>query len=124
MLQDLNNPAVAWTLTPGSGQIVQPALDTSGNRVAFVRASSGASQLVVARLVGTSHGPQLRSQKVIATGQIAQPSFSPDGRWVSFLQADGDGFSIYVERPSGGTPVKLDEPGSGVDALSRPIWVP
>jgi Tol biopolymer transport system component len=78
----------------------------------------------VARLVTTKNGPQLQNQTVIASGEVAQPALTPDGRWIAFLQADGDGFSLYVERSSGGPAVKLGEAGTGVDALSRPIWVP
>jgi Tol biopolymer transport system component len=124
MIADLNNPNVSWALTPPSGQIVQPTVDRRGDRVAYVKADGGISQLIVARLVMTKSGPQLRRQKVLASGEVAQPALTPDGRWIAYLQADGDGFSIYVERSSGGPAVKLSEAGTGVDALSRPIWVP
>jgi Tol biopolymer transport system component len=124
MIGDVNNPKVSFTLTRDNQQIVQPALDSSGKRLAFIReVSTRNSELVEARLVDTKAGPHLRGERVIASGEIAQPAFTPDGRWISYLQADGDGFSIYLERSTGSASVKLDGPGNGVDAVSRPIWV-
>jgi LCP family protein required for cell wall assembly len=123
VIADIANPAVTWTLTPPDRQIVQPALDRSGNRVAYVQAHGGISQLIVAHIVHTRTGPRLRNQKVIQSGEVAQPAFTPDGRWISYLQADGDGFSIYLEPVNGGPAIKLDEAGTGVDAISRPVWV-
>jgi Tol biopolymer transport system component len=66
MIRDLNNPNAVWALTPPSGQIVQPALDRSGTRLAYVRvqANGRTSRLVVARIVDTRNGPQLRDQKL------------------------------------------------------------
>jgi len=126
MIRDLNNPNAVRALTPSSGQIVQPALDRSGTRLAYVhvQANGRSSRLVVARIVDAKNGPQLRDQKTILSGEIAQPAFSPDGRWISYLQAEGDGFSIFMKPLRGGPPQKLDQAGTGVDAISRPIWVP
>lgn len=124
MIRTLNNPNAVWTLTGLSTQIVQPTVNRTGNRVAYVQNIGATSQLVVARLIQTKAGPQLQGARVIATGRIAQPAFTPNGRSVSYLLADGDGFAIHLEPVQGGPSVTLTEAGTGVDALSRPIWVP
>lgn len=124
-VRDINNPNAVWYLTPPRGQVVQPTIDRSGRRVAYVRTvSTTSSNLVVARIVDTARGPRLRNQRMVTSGQVAQPAFSPDGRWLSFLRADGDGFSLWLVPVSGGRPVKLTQAGRGLDALSRPIWFP
>lgn len=124
MVRSLDNPNAVWTLTDLSKRIVQPAISGNGNRVAYVQNAGQTSQLMVAQLIQTKSGAQLRGPKVIATGRIAQPAFTPDGRWVSYLLADGDGFSIHLERAGGGPSLTLRQAGTGVDALSRPIWAP
>ena len=103
---------------------MQPTLDRSGQQIAYLEGSTNSSRLVVAHLSDGKNGFAIRDKKVIATGEIAEPSFTPDGRSISFLQADGSGFSIYLESSRGGAVMKLDAAGNGVDAISRPIWVP
>lgn len=122
---DLNDPSRVWYLNGPGTQIMQPAVDRTGTRVAYVQASgTESSNLVTGRIVETSSGPQLRGEHVLATGKVAQPSFSPDGKWVSYLRADGDGFSLWIVSASGGQAFKLSQAGTGLDSLSRPIWFP
>jgi LCP family protein required for cell wall assembly len=123
-IRALTNPNAVWTLTPPSEHIVQPALDRSGSRLAYVGEHGSTSTLVVAHIVDTKHGPRLRDQKTIASGEIAQPTFTPNGRWISYLQADGNGFDIYLMPAQGGPSMRLGEAGTGVDATSRPVWIP
>jgi len=122
MMGDLKHPGTTWTLTPPSGQIVQPALDSSGNRVVYVQQDGSVSRLVVARIVNTKSGSRLSDQKTIASGEIAQPAFTPDGHWVSYLVAQGTGFSLYLQPASGGPAARIDQAGDQIDAISRPVW--
>ena len=124
MIGNLDHLDRVTALTPPSGQIMQPTLDRSGQQIAYLEGSTNSSRLVVAHLSDGKNGFAIRDKKVIATGEIAEPSFTPDGRSISFLQADGSGFSIYLESSRGGAVMKLDAAGNGVDAISRPIWVP
>jgi LCP family protein required for cell wall assembly len=119
---DVSNPAFTINLTSASGQVMQPALDRKGDRVVYVQAASGVSQIVEARIVHGGAGLQLAGQHVLATGEVAEPAFSPNGRWVSYMQAAGDGFSLQVVRSTGGPSVTLSEAGTGLDASSRPVW--
>lgn len=124
VIRDLNNPAALWTLTPPSGQIVQPALDRTGNLLAYVQTDGSSSRLISARIVDTASGPQLQNQQVLASGELAQPAFTPDGHWISYLRAEGNGFAIYLVPATGGPSVKLKQAGDNVDAISRPVWTP
>ncbi|HEX8919218.1 MAG TPA: LCP family protein [Chloroflexota bacterium] len=124
MIRDVTNSARVWTLTPPSGQIVQPALDRTGNNIAYIQNGPGTSTLVSARIVNSANGPHLYGRKVIASGQIAQPAFTPDGRRISYLRAEGSGFALFLAPASGGAAVQINAPGSAVDAESRPIWSP
>jgi LCP family protein required for cell wall assembly len=126
LLQDYTTRA-AWPLTDGKTRVLQAAFDRSGNRIVYVQGSSGSSgqsQLMVARVVQRRSGPTVAAQRTLVQGQIAQPAFTPDGRWVSYLQVDGDGFSLFLVPAMGGTPMKIDEAGSDIDSLSRPVWAP
>lgn len=109
-------------LTPVGSQILQPAWNPSGTRLAFLRAATpgGADQLVVADL----SGDRLTHQRVLASGQLAQPAFTPDGRQISFLRVNGDGFTMDLERASGGPLRVISALPSDVDARSRPVWIP
>jgi LCP family protein required for cell wall assembly len=121
---DINNPSFAVSLTPPSGAVMQPALNRAGNRVVYVQSGTDASRIVEARIVHGGNGLRLADSRVLATGEVGQPAFSPNGRWVSFLQADGDGFSLEVERSTGGPAATISQVGTGLDASSRPVWGP
>lgn len=122
MIRDITNPTYTIALTPPSGQILQPTTDRSGRTVAYIDSGEGSSKLVVARIVDTRKGPQLRDQRVLASGKIGQPAFSPNGRWISFLRANGGGFTIELTKLKGGGEITLSEAGTSVDPTSRPIW--
>src|SRR5579884_92174 len=124
MIGNLNNPNASWTLTAPGGEIVQPAVDAAGGHIAYVQSEGTASKLVVAPLIHSSGGYRLDSPTVIASGEVGQPAFSPDGRTIAFLQAEGTGFALYLEPDAGGPAVKLTAAGNGLDAVSRPVWVP
>lgn len=124
MLQDLAG-GPPRSLTDGRSRVLQPAFDRSGRRLVYIQGSSGSagpSRLVVVSFTQRAAGPVLGAPKVLAQGQIAQPAFTPDGRWISYVQADGDGFSLFLVSVNGGTPVRIDEAGSDIDSLSRPMW--
>ena len=124
VIRNLSNLSQSWTLTRPSGQIVQPALDPTGRRIAYIASNGGTSRLVVARLQRHGKRFHLSDEKTISTGEIAQPAFSRNGKWVSYLRADGNGFALYVESANGGPAEELSAAGTNVDAMSRPIWTP
>jgi LCP family protein required for cell wall assembly len=119
---DVDNPSFTVSLTPPSGAVMQPALDRTGRHVVYVQSGEDASKIVEAQIVHGGAGLRLAHQRVLATGQVGQPAFSPNGRWVSFLQAAGDGFSLQVERSTGGQSATISQVGTGLDASSRPVW--
>jgi LCP family protein required for cell wall assembly len=122
----LNDPAKARIspdyLTPRGGKTLDPAWDPAGRRLTFVRYTNGVDEIVVAPVVRSRNGPTLGARTVIDAGRVAQPSFSPDGKWVSYLKSDGSGFSLYMERASGGPSIRISEAGSSIDSTTRPIW--
>lgn len=112
----------SWTLTPPDQNLVQPAIDSTGHRLVYIKSSATSSQVVDAPIIGGATNLHLGAAVALASGKVAQPAFSPDGRWVSYLQASGNGFALYVVSVKGGTPVQITQAGSNLDALSRPVW--
>jgi LCP family protein required for cell wall assembly len=126
MVKDMRSAAL-WALTSVDGHILQPQWNRQGNEVVFVRgvdATSGNDQVVLARVVDTSNGPQLGAERVLASGEVAQPAFTPNGRWISWLHVSGDGFALSTARTSGGPSIEIGAVGSAIDARSRPVWLP
>jgi len=120
----LDNPVngTQTALTPVGGRILQPTWDASGTRVAFVRGVANANELVVAHVVDTPQGPQLRQITVVARGAVGQPSFTRDGRWISFLRPQGDAFSLFVVPATGGGEQQISAIPNVIDGRWRPVW--
>lgn len=117
------NGAAPNVLTPPSGRVLQPAFDAHGKTLTWVRGWGNVSQIVSAPLLDSRTSPRLGPVRVLAQGQVAQPAFTPDGSWISYLQAEGDNFILYMVPSKGGTPQRIAEAGSNLDALAHPIWV-
>lgn len=115
----------AWRLTAATSRVLQPEIDRKGQQVVYVQGNGTGSEIVTASLrQAAGASPRLGPARVLASGEVAQPALTPDGRWVSFLRANGDGFSLEMVPVTGGTPVRINEVGSNMDSLSRPVWAP
>ncbi len=112
----------SWPLTAANGRVLQPSLSADGSLVTFVQGSGSSSQIVVAPLLGGTGTPHLGPLRVLAGGEVAQPAIAPGKKWVSYLQADGDDFVLEMVPITGGSPVRIDEAGPNLDAISRPVW--
>jgi polyisoprenyl-teichoic acid--peptidoglycan teichoic acid transferase len=113
----------SFALSSPTARLFQAQVDPSGKRVTYIRTGlDGVDQLDVANIVDDPTGAHLGHPTILATGQIAEPAFTPDGKWVSFIQADGSGFSLYLERSTGGTHFHVAAAGSDIDSTSRPVW--
>lgn len=112
-------------LTVAGQRVLQAQLDSTGDRVVFIRSSGvgAAAEVDVAPIAGGSHWPHLGPITTLASGEVAQPAFTPDGRWVSFLRQSGSGFSLYMVPSSGGPIRRISQVGSNLDATSRPVWI-
>ncbi|MGI8967565.1 MAG: LCP family protein [Chloroflexota bacterium] len=112
----------SWPLTAANGRVLQPILSADGSLITFVQGSGSSSQIVVAPLLGGTGTPHLGPLRVLAGGEVAQPAIAPGKKWVSYLQADGDDFVLEMVPITGGSPVRIDEAGPNLDAISRPVW--
>lgn len=114
----------SWTLTPAGGRVIQEAWDGAGKAVAFVRLNPrGQDEMAAAPVIQKKGAWQLGARIVLAQGQIAQPAFTPEGKWASYLKVSGDGFDLYLVPSHGGTPVRIPEVGSAIDARWHPVWM-
>jgi Tol biopolymer transport system component/DNA-binding winged helix-turn-helix (wHTH) protein len=112
---DSANPDhVSWPVqvTTHAGLDMQPALSPQGDAIAFVSDRTGALEIYVRALDGSSAESPLTTDG----GQNVQPAWSPDGSRLAYHSNRQGG--IWVLPSRGGTPKQVAETGS------KPAWSP
>jgi Tol biopolymer transport system component/DNA-binding winged helix-turn-helix (wHTH) protein len=99
-------------LTTGAGLDLQPTLSPQGDAVAYSSDRSGALEIYVRALTGTSTETPLTQDG----GENAQPAWSPDGTMVAFHSYKRGG--VWVVPSRGGVPRQVAAVGS------NPAWSP
>jgi Tol biopolymer transport system component/DNA-binding winged helix-turn-helix (wHTH) protein len=110
---DATHP-VQWPvqLTTHSGLDLHPAVSPTGDAIALASDRSGAFEIYVRALGGSTTEVPLTSD----AGQNVQPAWSPDGRFIAYHSYRKGG--IWVIPARGGTPRQVAATGS------KPAWSP
>lgn len=99
-------------VTTHEGLDLHPALSPQGDAIAFVSDRSGALEIYVRALGGSSSELPLTSDGT----QNVQPAWSPDGRFIAYHSSRHGG--VWMVPARGGTPRQVAAVGS------RPAWSP